>query len=450
MHSRCENSGGTQSLTLLVNGGENKLSQTGRGLMPSGFKSTTGSQLAEASLQSPLSGAEEASVNSASVNGALNGTKSLDRGLPNDPALLHSSLGEINLRNNQSLAGSSVPCPGLGKIASDNLLHCAAPAKLFDSSGGPCLGNKPSHDTSLIQQPCNDSLLLDNMHLSPKNLRKSLEGKFRGTEGPCIEVADFVSQRQISRSTRSIAIASSLPNSSPIANHSPRAGNPGMNRTNSTGQRGSENVLSSPGACTQEPDKQNNTEPRGSENDLSSPGACTREPDKQNNTEPRGSENDLSSPGACTPEPNKQNNTEPRGSENDWSSPGACTREPDKQNNTEPRGSENDLSSPGACTREPDKQNNTEPRGSENDLSSPGACTREPDKQNNTEPRGSENDLSSHGACTREPDKQNNTEPRGSENDLSSPGPCTREPDKQNSTEPKGPEIGLSNSITCT
>ena len=474
-HSRCENSGGTPSQTLLVDREENKLSETGRGLMPSGFKSTTGSQLAEASLQSPLSGAEEASVNSASVNGALNGMKTVERGLPNDPALLPSSLGEINLRNNQSFAGSSVPCPGLGKIASENLLHCAAPARLGDSSGRPCLGNKPSHDTSLIQQPCNDSLLLDNMHLSPKNLRKSLEGKFRGTEGPCIEVADFVSQRQISRSTRSIAIASSLPNNSPIANHSPRASNPGMNRTNSTEPRGSENDLSSPGACTREPDKQNCTEPRGSENDLSSPGACTREPDKQNCTEPRGSENDLSSPGACAREPDKQNCTEPRGSENDLSSPGACTREPDKQNCTEPRGSENDLSSPGACAREPDKQNCTEPRGSENDLSSPGACTREPDKQNCTEPRGSENDLSSPGACAREPDKQNCTEPRGSENDLSSPGACAREPDKQNCTEPrgsendlsspgactreldkqnsaepKGPEIGLSNSITCT
>ena len=386
-HSRCENSEGTQSQTLLVNSEENKLSETGRGLMPSGFKSTTGSQLAEASLQSPLSGAEEASVNSASVNGALNGTKSLERGLPNDPALLHSSLGEITLRNNQSFAGSSVPCPGLGKIASENLLHCAAPARLCDSSGRPCLGNKPSHDTSLIQQPCNDSLLLDNMHLSPKNLRKSLEGKFRGTEGPCIEVADFVSQRQISRSTRSIAIASSLPNNSPIANHSPRASNPGMNRTNSTGQRGSENVLSSPGACTREPDKQNNIEPRGSENDLSSPGACTREPDKQNSTEPRGSENDLSSPGACTREPDKQNSTEPRGSENDLSSPGACTREPDKQNSTEPRGSENDLSSPGACTREPDKQNSTEPKGPEIGLSNSITCTQGPDKQNSPGPR---------------------------------------------------------------
>ena len=158
-HSRCENSGGTQSQTLLVNSEENKLSETGRGLMPSGFKSTPGSQLAEASLQSPLSGAEEASVNSASVSGALNGMKSLERGLPNDPALLPSSLGEINLRNNQSFAGSSVPCPGLGKIASENLLHCAAPARRGDSSGRPCLGNKPSPDTSLIQQPCNDSLL---------------------------------------------------------------------------------------------------------------------------------------------------------------------------------------------------------------------------------------------------------------------------------------------------
>ena len=361
-HSRYENSGGTQSQTLLVNSEENKLSETGRGLMPSGFKSTTGSQLAEASLQSPLSGAEEASVNSASVNGALNGMKSLERGLLNDPALLPSSLGEINLRNNQSFAGSSVPCPGLGKIASENLLHCAAPAGLGDSSGKPCLGNKPSPDTSLIQQPCNDSLLLDNMHLSPKNLRESLEGKLRGTEGPCIEVADFVSQRQISRSTRSIAIASSLPNNSPIANHSPRASNPGMNRTNSTGQRGSENDLSSPGACTREPDKQNSTEPRGSENDLSSPGACTREPDKQNNTEPRGSENDLSSPGACTREPDKQNNTEPRGSENDLSSPGACTREPDKQNSTEPKGPEIGLSNSITCTQEPDKQNSPGPR----------------------------------------------------------------------------------------
>ena len=386
-HSRCENSGGTPSQTLLVDREENKLSETGRGLMPSGFKSTTGSQLAEASLQSPLSGAEEASVNSASVNGALNGMKSVERGLPNDPALLPSSLGEINLRNNQSFAGSSVPCPGLGKIASENLLHCAAPARLGDSSGRPCLGNKPSHDTSLIQQPCNDSLLLDNMHLSPKNLRKSLEGKFRGTEGPCIEVADFVSQRQISRSTRSIAIASSLPNNSPIANHSPRASNPGMNRTNSTEPRGSENDLSSPGACTREPDKQNYTEPRGSENDLSSPGACTREPDKQNCTEPRGSENDLSSPGACTREPDKQNSTEPRGSENDLSSPGACTREPDKQNCTEPRGSENDLSSPGACTREPDKQNSTEPKGPEIGLSNSITCTQGPDKQNSPGPR---------------------------------------------------------------
>ena len=336
-HSRCENSGGTQSQTLLVDSEENKLSETGRGLMPSGFKSTTGSQLAEASLQSPLSGAEEASVNSASVNGALNGMKSLERGLPNDPALLPSSLGEINLRNNQSFAGSSVPCPGLGKIASENLLHCAAPARLGDSSGRPCLGNKPSHDTSLIQQPCNDSLLLDNMHLSPKNLRKSLEGKFRGTEGPCIEVADFVSQRQISRSTRSIAIASSLPNNSPIANHSPRASNPGMNRTNSTGQRGSENVLSSPGAGTREPDNQNGTEPRGSENDLSSPGACTREPDKQNSTEPRGSENDLSSPGACTRELDKQNSTEPKGPEIGLSNSITCTQGPDKQNSPGPR-----------------------------------------------------------------------------------------------------------------
>ena len=411
-HSRCENSGGTPSQTLLVNSEENKLSETGRGLMPSGFKSTTGSQLAEASLQSPLSGAEEASVNSASVNGALNGMKSVERGLPNDPALLPSSLGEVNLRNNQSFAGSSVPCPGLGKIASENLLHCAAPARLGDSSGRPCLGNKPSHDTSLIQQPCNDSLLLDNMHLSPKNLRKSLEGKFRGTEGPCIEVADFVSQRQISRSTRSIAIASSLPNNSPIANHSPRASNPGMNRTNSTGQRGSGNVLSSPGACTREPDKQNNIEPRGSENDLSSPGACTREPDKQNSTEPRGSENDLSSPGACTREPDKQNSTEPKGPENDLSSPGACTREPDKQNSTEPKGPENDLSSPGACTREPDKQNSTEPKGPENDLSSPGACTREPDKQNSTEPKGPEIGLSNSITCTQGPDKQNSPGPR--------------------------------------
>ena len=361
-HSRCENSGGTPSQTLLVDREENELSETGRGLMPSGFKSTTGSQLAEASLQSPLSGAEEASVNSASVNGALNGMKSVERGLPNDPALLPSSLGEINLRNNQSFAGSSVPCPGLGKIASENLLHCAAPARLGDSSGRPCLGNKPSHDTSLIQQPCNDSLLLDNMHLSPKNLRKSLEGKFRGTEGPCIEVADFVSQRQISRSTRSIAIASSLPNNSPIANHSPRASNPGMNRTNSTGQRGSENVLSSPGACTRELDKHNSTEPRGSENDLSSPGACTREPDKQNYTEPRGSENDLSSPGACTRELDKQNYTEPRGSENDLSSPGACTRELDKQNSAEPKGPEIGLSNSITCTQGPDKQNSPGPR----------------------------------------------------------------------------------------
>ena len=336
-HSRCENSGGTPSQTLLVDREENELSETGRGLMPSGFKSTTGSQLAEASLQSPLSGAEEASVNSASVNGALNGMKSVERGLPNDPALLPSSLGEINLRNNQSFAGSSVPCPGLGKIASENLLHCAAPARLGDSSGRPCLGNKPSHDTSLIQQPCNDSLLLDNMHLSPKNLRKSLEGKFRGTEGPCIEVADFVSQRQISKSTRSIAIASSLPNNSPIANHSPRASNPGMNRTNSTGQRGSENVLSSPGACTREPDKQNSTEPRGSENDLSSPGACTREPDKQNSTEPRGSENDLSSPGACTRELDKQNSAEPKGPEIGLSNSITCTQGPDKQNSPGPR-----------------------------------------------------------------------------------------------------------------
>ena len=311
-HSRCENSGGTPSQTLLVDSEENKLSETGRGLMPSGFKSTTGSQLAEASLQSPLSGAEEASVNSASVNGALNGMKSVERGLPNDPALLPSSLGEINLRNNQSFAGSSVPCPGLGKIASENLLHCAAPARLGDSSGRPGLGNKPSHDTSLIQQPCNDSLLLDNMHLSPKNLRKSLEGKFRGTEGPCIEVADFVSQRQISRSTRSIAIASSLPNNSHIANHSPPASNPGMNRTNSTEPRGSENDLSSPGACTREPDKQNSTEPRGSENDLSSPGACTREPDKQNSTEPKGPEIGLSNSITCTQGPDKQNSPGPR------------------------------------------------------------------------------------------------------------------------------------------
>ena len=250
------------------------------------------------------------------------------------------------------------------------------------------------------------------MHLSPKNLRKSLEGKFRGTEGPCIEVADFVSQRQITRSTRSIAIASSLPNNSPIANHSPRASNPGMNRTSGTEPRGSENDLSSPGACTREPDKQNSTEPRGSENDLSSPGACTREPDKQNSTEPRGSENDLSSPGACTREPDKQNSTEPRGSENDLSSPGVCNREPDKQNSTEPRGSENDLSSPGACTREPDKQNSTEPRGSENDLSSPGACTREPDKQNSTEPNGPEIGLSNSITYTQGPDKQNSPGPR--------------------------------------
>ena len=361
-HSRCENSGGTQSQTLLVSSEENKLSETGRGLMPSGFKSTTGSQLAEASLQSPLYGAEEANVNSASVNGALNGMKSLERGLPNDPALLPSSLGEINLRNNQSFAGSSVPCPGLGKIASENLLHCAAPARLGDSSGRPCLGNKPSHDTSLIQQPCNDSLLLDNMHLSPKNLRKSLEGKFRGTEGPCKEVADFVSQRQISRSTRSIAIASSLPNNSPIANHSPQASNPGMNRTNSTGQRGSENVLSSPGACTWEPDKQNSTEPRGSENDLSSPGACTLEPDKQNSTEPRGSENDLSSPGACTREPDKQNSTEPKGPEIGLSNSITCTQESDKQNSTEPKGPEIGLSNSITCTQGPDKQNSPGPR----------------------------------------------------------------------------------------
>ena len=364
-----------------------RLAHTGRGLVPLGFKSTTGSQLAEASLQSPLSGAEEASVNSASVNGALNGTKPLERGLPNNPALLHSSLGEINLRNNQSFAGSSVPCPGLGKIASENLLHCAAPARPYVFSDKPYLRNKPSHDSSLIQQPCNDRLLYDNMHLSPKNLRKSLEGNFRGTEGPCIEVADFVSQRQISRSTRRIAIASSLPNNSPIANHSPRASNPGMNRTNSTEPRGSENDLSSTGACTRGPDKQNSTEPRGSENDLSSPGACIRGPDKQNSTEPRGSENDLSSPGACTRGPDKQNSTEPRGSENDLSSPGACTRGPDKQNSTEPRGSENDLSSPGTCTRGPDKQNSTETRGSKNDLSSSITCNQGPDKQNSPGPR---------------------------------------------------------------
>ena len=385
--SRCENSGGTQSQPLLVNVGENKLSETGRGLMPSGFKSTTGSQLAEAFLQSPLSGAEEACVNSASVNGALNGMRSLERGLPNNPVLLHSSLGEINLRNNQSFAGFSVPCPSLGKIASENSLHCAAPLRPCVSSNKPCLRNKPSHDTSLIQQPCNDSLLLDNMHLSPKNLRKSLEEKFRGTEGPCIEVADFVSQRQISRSTRSIAIASSLPNNSPIANHSPRASNPEMNRTKGTEPRGSENDLSSPGACTRGPDKQNSTEPRGSENDLSSPGACTRGPDKQNSTEPRGSENDLSSPGACTRGPDKQNSTEPRGSENDLSSPGACTRGPDKQNSTEPRGSENDLFSPGACTRGPDRQNSTEPRGPEISLSNSITCTQGPDTQNSPGPR---------------------------------------------------------------
>ena len=47
-----------------MNAGEdNKLSEPGRGLMPSGFKSITRSQLARASLQSPLSWAEEASVN---------------------------------------------------------------------------------------------------------------------------------------------------------------------------------------------------------------------------------------------------------------------------------------------------------------------------------------------------------------------------------------------------
>ena len=158
-HSRCENSGGTQSQPLLANVGENKLSETGRGLMPSGFKSTTGSQLAEASLQSPLSGAEEASVNSASINGALHGAKSLELGLPNNPALFHSSLGGIDLRNNLSFAGSSVQCPGLGKIASENSLHCAAPSRPYVSPNKQYLRNKPSHDTSLIQQPCNDSLL---------------------------------------------------------------------------------------------------------------------------------------------------------------------------------------------------------------------------------------------------------------------------------------------------
>ena len=87
------------------------------------LKSITGSQLAGASLHSPLSGGEEASVNSASDNGALKGLQSLERWLLNNPALLHSSLGEINLRNNLSSAGSSVPCPGLG----DNYLRKFAP-----------------------------------------------------------------------------------------------------------------------------------------------------------------------------------------------------------------------------------------------------------------------------------------------------------------------------------
>ena len=203
----------------------------------------------------------------------------MERGLLNNPALLHSSQGEINLRNNLSSAGSSVSCPGLGQIASENSLHCVPHREPYVFQNKQYLGNKPAHDTSFIQQTCKGSLVLDNMHFSPKNSSESLEGKFRGTEVSCIEVADFVSQ--ISRSTRSIAIASSLPNHSPVANHNPRARNPGTNRTHSPGPRGPEIDLCSPDGCTRGPDKQNGREPRGSEKELSSPVACNLGPDKQ-------------------------------------------------------------------------------------------------------------------------------------------------------------------------